>query len=427
MSARLGDAGAVICSRAMADTKLRMGMVGGGRGAFIGQVHRTAACMDGRVEFVAGCLSSTPEKALASGKDLNLADDRNYPTWEAMLEGEKKLPAEKRIDFVSIVTPNHVHFPVAHAFASAGFNVVCDKPLVHTTEQARQLIDAVRRTGVVFAVTYNYSGYPLVKQAREMVAAGEIGEVRKIIVEYSQGWLANRLEDSGQKQANWRTDPARSGAGGAVGDIGSHAEQLVAYVTGLKLQAMSAELTSFVPGRQLDDDANILLRYCSAGSSECAGTGADTSDREPGARGILTVSQICIGHENDLSIRVYGIKGSLLWRQEDPNFLVHRVDGQPQRILSRGQGYLGEAAKRNTRIPPGHPEAFLEAFANTYNNACEAIRARKAGKKDVGGVGLGGPFDYPDVVDGARGVHFIETSVKASASSEKWVSATFSA
>lgn len=404
---------------------LRMGIVGGGRGAFIGQVHRTAACLDGKVQLVAGCMSSTPEKALASGKDWGLADDRNYPTWEAMLEAEKKLPENKRIDFVSIVTPNHVHFPVALAFASAGFNVICDKPLVHTMDQARQLIDATKKAGIVFAVTYNYSGYPIVKQARDMVASGELGTVRKVIVEYSQGWLAGKLEETGQKQANWRTDPARSGAGGAIGDIGSHAEQLVSYVTGLKLQAICADLTSFVPGRQLDDDANVLLRFCPPGTSGCEGTGPDSLDSEPGPRGILTVSQICIGHENDLSIRVYGTKGSLGWRQEEPNYLVLRLDGQPEKIYRRGNGYLSQAAQRNNRIPPGHPEAFLEAFANVYNNACDAIRARKSGRKDIGGLGLGGPFDYPDVVDGARGVHFIESTVKASAGAEKWSPSLF--
>ncbi len=403
-----------------------MGMVGGGRGAFIGQVHRIAACLDNKVQFVAGCLSSTPDKAIASGKDLGLDDSRNYPTWEAMLEGEKKLPADQRIDFVSIVTPNHVHFPVAHAFASAGFNVICDKPLVHTMDQARQLIAAAKRSGVVFGVTYNYSGYPLVKQAREMVAAGEIGRIRKVIVEYSQGWLANNLEESGSKQANWRTDPKRSGAGGAIGDIGSHAEQLVSYVTGLKLQSICADLTSFVPGRLLDDDANMLLRFCPQGSSACEGTGPDTNDAEPGARGILTVSQVCIGHENDLSIRVYGTKGSLLWRQEEPNYLVLRQDGKPESIFRRGNGYLGAPARNNTRLPSGHPEAFFEAFANVYANACEAIRARKAGRKDIGGIGLGGPFDYPDVVDGARGVHFIEATVKAGSDNAKWTPVPFS-
>ncbi|MCC6426735.1 MAG: Gfo/Idh/MocA family oxidoreductase [Phycisphaerales bacterium] len=403
---------------------LKMGMVGGGRGAFIGQVHRTAACLDGKVRMVAGCLSSTADKAIASGKDWGLADSRNYQTWEAMLEGEKKLPASERIDFVSIVTPNHVHFPVAHAFASAGFNVVCDKPLVHTGEQARQLIEATKKMGVVFAVTYNYSGYPMVKQAREMIVNGELGEIRKVVVEYNQGWLANNLEASGQKQANWRTDPKRSGAGGAIGDIGSHCEQLVSYVTGLRLQSICADLTSFVPGRQLDDDANVLLRFCKAGASNCEGTGPDSMDAEPGARGILTVSQICIGHENDLRLRVHGTKGTLGWLQEEPNYLVLRQDGQPEKVYRRGNGYLGERARGNTRLPSGHPEAFFEAFATVYSNACAAMRARSEGKGNVGGIGMGGAgggFDYPDVVDGARGVEFIERVVEASASSEKWV------
>jgi predicted dehydrogenase len=388
---------------------LRMGMVGGGRGAFIGQVHRTAACMDGKVRVVAGCLSSTPEKAIASGREWGLDDSRNYPTWEAMLEGERKLPSGERIDFVTIVTPNHVHFPVADAFAGAGINVVCDKPLVHTSEQARVLLQTVKRSGAVFGVTYNYSGYPLVKQAREMIAAGEIGDVRKVIVEYTQGWLAGRLEETGQKQADWRTDPARSGAGGAIGDIGSHAEQLVSYATGLRLEAICADLTAFVAGRRLDDDANVLLRFAPRGGVQ--------------AKGILTVSQVCIGHENDLRLRVYGTKGSLIWHQEDPNMLVFKGDGQPERVYRRGNGYLGEAAKRHTRIPAGHPEAFLEAFANVYNNACDAMRARARGETNIGGVGMGGAFDYPDVVDGARGVHFIEATVKAGASREKWTDA----
>lgn len=397
-----------------------MGIVGGGRGAFIGRVHRTAACLDGDVELVAGCLSSSPERAIESGRDWGLSDDRNYPTWQAMLDGESRRPEGDRIDFVSIVTPNHVHFPVAHAFASAGFNVICDKPMVTTSEHARSLVDVARSRGVVFAVTYNYSGYPLVKQAREMVHAGEIGRIRKVIVEYSQGWLAAKLEETGQKQADWRTDPARSGAGGAVGDIGSHAEQLASYVTSLRIQSMCGDLTSFVPGRRLDDDANLLLRFCPPDGRDCVGAGGDTDGEEPGARGILTASQVCIGHENDLSLRVYGTRGSLLWRQEEPNQLVHRIDGQPERILRRGNGYLGSAAAGGTRLPAGHPEAFFEAFANVYRNACQAIRARQSGRTDVGGIGLGGPFDYPDVVDGARGVEFILAAVRASASSEKW-------
>lgn len=378
--------------------KLRMGMVGGGRDAFIGAVHRTAACMDHRVELVAGALSATPEKAKASGRDLGLEERRNYGTWREMLDGELKLPAEERIDFVSIATPNDAHFPVARAFADAGIHVVCDKPLVHTSAQAAELIRVVERRNVVFGVTYNYSGYPMVKQARHMVQQGELGTIRKVIVEYNQGWLADKLEATGQKQADWRTDPARSGLGGAIGDIGSHAEQLVSYITGLEIESLCAELTTFVPGRRLDDDANLLVRYAG------------------GARGVLYASQICIGNENDLRIRVWGTKAGLEWRQEEPNHLVFRPLGQPERVYRRGNDYLCEAAKGVTRLPFGHPEAFLEAFANVYNAVGEAIRAGS-------GAGGGAKHDYPDVCDGARGVYFIEKTVESARAEQKWTDA----
>ena len=384
--------------------KLRMGMVGGGKDAFIGAVHRKACALDGQIDFVAGALSSKPDKALASGKELGLSDARNYPSWQVMLESELKLPKGEvggRIDFVSIVTPNDTHYPIAKAFAAAGIHVVCDKPLVHTTEQARDLIATVKKSGVVFAVTYNYSGYPMVKQARHMIREGQIGQVRKVIVEYNQGWLAAALERTGQKQADWRTDPSKSGAGGAIGDIGSHAEQLVSTITGLEMESLCAELTSFVPGRRLDDDANVLIRF------------------KGGARGVLIASQIEIGHENDLRIRIFGTKGTLEWRQEDPNYLIHRPDGQPPQTLSRGNGYLCVEAKAATRLPPGHPEAFIEAFANIYLGAARAIRSGKPA--------IGKEFDYPDVYDGTRGVHFIETVVKSSTSDRKWTDATWQA
>lgn len=380
--------------------RLKMGMVGGGRDAFIGMVHRTAACLDGEAAFVAGALSSTPEKALASGRDLGLEDRRNYPTWEKMLEGERALPEGERIDFVSIVTPNHMHFPVAKAFAEAGFNVVCDKPLVHTVEQAEELAAIVKRTGVVFAVTYNYSGYPMVKQARHMVRAGQLGEIRKVIVEYNQGWLATKLEETGLKQADWRTDPARAGAGGAIGDIGSHAEQLVSYVTGLQIEFICADLTTFVPGRLLDDDANLLLRL--------------TGPSGAVAKGILTASQVCIGCENDLRIRVWGTRGGLEWRQENPNHLLFSPLGGPDQVFRRGNDYLCTEARKATRIPSGHPEAFIEAFANVYRNAFEAIRAERGSTRD------GGAYDYPDVSDGARGVRFITRTVESSRGETKW-------
>ncbi len=377
-------------------SRLRMGMVGGGQGAFIGAVHRMAARLDGGVEFVAGALSASPEKARASGRELGLDDRRNYESWEAMLGGEKSLPAGDQIDFVSIVTPNHVHFPVARAFVDAGFNVVLDKPMVHTSEQAAELASLVAARNVVFCVTYNYSGYPLVKQAREIVRSGEIGDVRKVVVEYNQGWLADRLEATGQKQADWRTDPARSGLGGAIGDIGSHCEQLVSYVTGLELKALCADLTTFVPGRMLDDDANVLIRF------------------RGGAKGILFASQVCVGNENDLRLRVWGTKGGVEWRQEEPNALIVRRFGKPEQVYRRGNDYLGDAAKRTTRLPSGHPEAFIEAFANVYRAACEAVRS---------GAGAKGParHDFPGVEDGARGVRFIERTVESSKSEQKWV------
>ncbi len=382
------------------NTKLKMGMVGGGGDAFIGGVHRRAALMDGEIDLVAGALSSTPEKALASGRAWYLSDDRNYASWEALLENELALPEDERIDFVSIVTPNHLHFPVAHAFAEAGFNVVLDKPMVHTTEQARQLIETVERTGVVFAVTYNYTGYPMVKQARHMVREGALGEIRKVIVEYNQGWLTGRLEDSGNKQAGWRTDPEKSGIAGAIGDIGSHAESLTAEITGLEVAEICADLTTYVPGRRLDDDGSLLIHY------------------EGGARGVLIASQVSTGEENALSIRVYGAEASLAWRQEEPNDLVFKPLGAPEQILRRGNDYLCEAAKAATRIPPGHPEAFIEAFANIYASVAATIRARQGGDRASGAAD-----DFPTVYDGARGVHFIEKTVESSRSERKWTDA----
>ncbi len=374
-----------------------MGMVGGGRDAFIGGVHRKAAALDGQIELVAGALSSKPEKAIASGKDLGLSDDRNYPTWKAMLEAESKLPREQRIDFVSIVAPNDVHFDVAKAFVQAGFHVICDKPLCHSSAQARELIEVVKKAKTVFAVTYNYSGYPMVKQARHMVRQGMLGDLRKVIVEYNQGWLSTALEQTGQKQAAWRTDPMRAGMSGAIGDIGSHAEQLVSTITGLEMEAICADLTTFVPERKLDDDANLLIRF------------------KGGAKGVLVASQIEIGHENDFRIRVWGSKAGLEWHQENPNELWFKPDGQPVQLLRRGNGYLCDEAKAATRIPAGHPEAFLEAFANVYLGAVAAMRGEKSG------------LDFPTVYDGARGVHFIEKTVESSKSDRKWTPALWTA
>lgn len=382
--------------------KLKAGMVGGGRGAFIGEVHRKAMALDAQIELVAGALSSTPEKSRASGRDLGLAEERNYGSWQEMLERESARPQGERIDFVSIVTPNHLHYPVAQAFVEAGFNVVCDKPLVNSSAEARALLKSVERTGVVFAVTYNYTGYPLVRQARAMIEAGDIGKLRKVIVEYNQGWLATRLESEGAKQAEWRTDPQRAGLAGALGDIGSHAENLVAVVTGLEVESLCADLTTFVAGRQLDDDANMLLRF------------------RGGAKGVLIASQIEVGQENDLRLRVFGETGSLSWRQENPNYLVYDRFDQPRQVLTRGSDYLSEAAKQATRLPPGHPEAFIEAFANIYLGAAEAMRARRDGK-----TAAERPGGFPTVYDGARGVHFIERAVASSKSKEKWTDASW--
>ncbi|MEC5397347.1 Gfo/Idh/MocA family protein [Uliginosibacterium sp. H1] len=377
--------------------KLRYAMVGGGRDAFIGVVHRRAMALDGQMELVAGALSSNPDKARASGRDLGLADARNHGDWQTLLDEELKRPAEERIDFVSIVTPNHLHYPVALAFAQAGINVVCDKPLVHTSAQADKLAHAVKQSGAVFAVTYNYTGYPMVRQARHMVRNGQLGEIRKVLVEYNQGWLATQLEGSANKQADWRTDPSRSGIAGAMGDIGSHAENLIATITGLQIDALCADLTSFVPGRRLDDDGSLLLRFTN------------------GARGVLTASQIVAGVENDLRVRIVGTQGTITWHQEDPNRLIHTSLDDAPRILTRGSTGLCPASLKATRLPSGHPEGFHEAFANVYLGAAEAMRARSEGRA-LGEL----EGDYPTLADGARGVRFIELTVESAKSEVKW-------
>lgn len=371
--------------------KVRLGMVGGGRDAFIGAVHRSAAWLDGLYELCAGALSSTPEKAKASGRELGLPDSRNYGSWEEMLEKESGLPADERVEAVSIVTPNHMHYPVAKAAVEAGFHVICDKPLVHTSEQAEELVQLAKHKNVVFAVTYNYTGYPMVKQARYMVEQGMLGEIRKVVVEYNQDWLATKMEDQGLKQAEWRTDPKRSGIAGVIGDIGSHAENLVATITGLEIQELCADISTFIEGRALDDDGNLLVRYSS------------------GAKGVMFASQISSGCENDLRIRVFGDKAGLTWQQENPNYLSFAPLGEPEQVFKRGNGYLCEAAQAAQRIPPGHPEAFFEAFANLYRNVALTIRA---GKTDG---------DFPNVRDGARGVRFIERTIESGRSSQKWL------
>lgn len=373
-------------------------MVGGGRGAFIGAVHRMAANLDGQIELVCGAFSSSPEKSKASGEDFFLSPDRVYGSYAEMIEAEKKLPEGERMDFVSIVTPNHVHFGPAKMALENGFHVVCDKPLAFNMEEALELEKLVKETGLIFALTHNYTGYPMVKHARAMINNGDLGEIRKVVVEYPQGWLATRVEETGSKQAGWRTDPSKSGIAGAMGDIGTHAENLAEYMTGLRIKEICADLTAFVEGRQLDDDGNVLLRF------------------DNGAKGVLHASQISVGEENNLNIRVYGEKGGLEWHQQEPNTLVAKWLDQPTQLLRTGVGELAPAATAHTRIPAGHPEGYLEAFASIYRNFAYCVQARLAGKDPD-------PLhaDFPSVSDGVRGMKFIERVVASSNSSEKWL------
>jgi len=378
-------------------------MVGGGTGAFIGAVHRMAAALDAHFRLVAGCLSSTPDRAIASGKALGLDDRRNYGTWREMIEGELALPHHERIDAVAIVTPNHTHAAIACDFARAGVHVVCDKPLCMNGHEASAIEAAARDGNIVFGVTYTYAGYPMVRQARDMVRVGRLGDVRKVVVEYHQGWLARKIEDAGQKQAAWRTDPALAGAG-ALGDIGSHCEQLIANITGLRVESLCADLSTFVHGRLVDDDASILLRFAPSASGP-----------HP-ARGIISASQVCEGEENNISIRVFGSNASLQWRHDDANALTVR-DAAGEHRLSRGQATLCESAQRGSRLPPGHPEGYIEAFANVYAGVAHAIRARAgfADQPDAGRV-----YDFPDLHDGIRGVRFIDAVLASAKSKEKW-------
>jgi len=362
---------------------LRFGMVGGGPGAFIGDVHRMAATLDGEAELVAGAFSSDADRSAQKGAELGLAADRAYASFEEMATAEARLPDGVRIDFVIIATPNHLHHPVAVAFLDAGFHVVCDKPMTNTLEEADDLVRRVRESGRVLVLTHNYTGYPMVKEARALVEAGRLGTIRKVVAEYPQGWLARPIEHDGQKQASWRTDPARGGVALALGDIGSHAENLARYVTGLEIEALCADLTTFVAGRALEDDANLLIRY------------------RGGARGVLYASQVSVGEENALALRVYGTEASLAWRQEAPNELWLKTPDEPEQVLRRGNSYLCAAARAATRLPAGHPEGFIEAFANVYRGGMAAMR------------GESGALDYPTVDDGARGVRFIHLAVES--------------
>jgi predicted dehydrogenase len=380
---------------ALAPRAIRLGMVGGGEGAFIGAVHRMAARLDGHFELVAGALSSTPEKAQRSGEALGLHPARTYADFYQMARREARL--KDGIEAVAIVTPNHMHAPVALAFLKAGIHVICDKPLTTTLAEARKLRLVAKKSGVIFCVTHNYTGYPMVRQARAMVHAGELGDIRVVQVEYAQDWLTDDLEATGQKQADWRTDPSRAGEGGCIGDIGTHAFNLADFITGLELAELSAELTTFVPGRRVDDNVQIMLRYAN------------------GARGLLWASQVAPSNENNLKIRVYGTKGGLEWRQEHPNQLFWSPFGEATRILSRGTGSVGPEAARITRIPSGHPEGYIEAFATIYSEAAAAIRAAQTGSAAPAGV------IFPTVDDGVKGVAFIDTSIRSSKAGGKWL------
>jgi predicted dehydrogenase len=374
-------------------------MVGGGRGAFIGAVHRMAARLDGEIDLVAGCFSSDPAKSRASGADLHLDPARVYGTYEEMIARESALPADQRIDFVSIVTRNNTHFPVAKAFLEAGFHVVCDKPLCFSLAEGRKLREVVRRTGRVFALTHNYTGYPMVKEAREWVRTGRLGKLLKVVVEYPQGYAITALEAGKVSRiANWRMDPNVSGVSNCMGDIGTHAHNLARYITGLEVEEICAELSTFIPGRLLDDDGNCLVRF------------------SQGVKGILFASQISSGEENNLNIRVFGTKGSLQWFQENPNELIFKKADAPQQIHRRGNGYLGAAARGASRTPFAHPEGFIEAFANIYRAAAVAIADSIAGRKAPKDG-----YDFPTVDDGLAGMAFIETAVRSGRAGAKWV------
>ncbi|APX92256.1 oxidoreductase [Halomonas sp. 1513] len=376
--------------------RLRLGMVGGGQGAFIGGVHRIAARLDDHYELVAGAFASDPERSRAAAAELHVADDRAYPDYRDMAEAERQ--RQDGIDVVAVVTPNHLHFDVAKTFLEAGIHVICDKPMTTSLEDAQALAALVERSGLFFGLTHNYSGYSLVRQARDMVAAGELGELRVVQVEYPQDWLSTRLEESGVKQAEWRTDPQRSGPAGCLGDIGTHAYHLARFVTGLELESLAADMHTFVEGRALDDNVHMMLRF------------------KGGARGMLWSSQVVPGNENGLKLRVYGSQGGLEWHQEEPNRLLHSPLGEPPRILTRNGPGLGEAALAASRIPPGHPEGYLEAFAQLYGDFAEQIRARQGGRSAA-------PLaaNTPDVMDGVDGLRFITRALASSAAGGAWV------
>lgn len=375
-----------------------MGMIGGGAGAFIGVIHRMAAIMDGEIELVCGAFSSDPQKSKDSGKALNVEPSRVYASYDEMIMKEKELPDDARMDFVSIVTPNHVHFEPAKIAMENGFHVVLDKPMTFTLAEAKELKEVVQKTGRYFCLTHTYTGYPLVKEARVQVQSGKLGNIRKILVTYPQGWLSSFVEGSqDNKQASWRTDPSKSGIAGGMGDIGTHAFNLAEYISGLKVTRMSADLHIVVEGRKLDDDGAVLLKF------------------ENGATGVLIASQIMAGEENNLNIKIYGDQGGVKWYQQDPNSLIFIAPGKPVETWRAGTGYLSEIAKHNTRITAGHPEGYIEAFANHYRNFALCVKAKLAGeqpKKEW--------LDFPGIEDGVRGMAFIENVIASGKSRDKW-------
>jgi predicted dehydrogenase len=378
--------------------KLRMGMVGGGLTSFIGPVHRMAAGIDGQIELVCGAFSVIPEESIQTGKSLYLDPARVYTTYQEMFEKEKNQPPDKRIDFVSIVTPNHVHYAPAKLALESGFHVVIEKPIAFSVEEAKTLKKLVEKTGLILALTHTYTGYPMVKEAKNFVKSGKLGKVRKVFVEYPQGWLSKPLEKTGNMQASWRTDPKQSGMGGAIGDIGTHAANLAEYITGSNISEVCTMLNAVVEGRMLDDDSSMLLRF------------------ENGATGVLLATQVAAGDENNLNIRVYGEKGGIEWRQEEPNTLVVKWLDKPKEIMRAGWPYLSDDAKAFVRTPAGHPEGYLEAFANIYRAFTRAMRDYKPGKKINPEK-----YDFPGVDHGVHGMNFVQTVVKAAHSNKKWV------
>ncbi|MEX0985855.1 MAG: Gfo/Idh/MocA family oxidoreductase [Bacteroidales bacterium] len=382
----------------MAKRRINMGMVGGGPGSFIGKIHFNGAVLDGQIDLVCGAFSSDPEKSKVTGSEYFLPENRIYGSYEELIQKESSLPDGERMDFLCIATPNHVHFGPAKMALEHGFHVVSDKPLTFTTAEAEELVELVEKTGLIFAVTHAYTGYPLVKEAREMIRNGALGNIRKVVSEYPQGWLTDPIERENQTQASWRTDPGRSGKSGCMGDIGTHALNLAEYITGLKVSHLCADISTLVEGRPLDDDGNVLVRY------------------ENGARGIIYASQISAGEENGLRIRVYGEKGGIEWVQAEPNRMEVKWTDRPMETMKPGNGYLSNVAQYNTRMPAGHPEGLIEAFANIYRNVATCIQCRIEGIEPPE-VAL----DFPDVYDGLRGMQFIDKVIESGKSSSKWI------